>query len=60
MKKIIDRNHKDFEKILDKVIQHMNNKGLMINNVDAFKKDVGKLIFNEDKSIEIVAAGEQK
>lgn len=59
MKTIIDRNHKDFEKILDKVIQHMNNKGVKIDNVDNFKESVEQLILNEDKTLEIVAAGEK-
>ena len=58
MKTIIDRNNENFEQILDKVIQHMNNKGVKIDNVDNFKKGVGKLILHEDKSLEIIAAGD--
>ncbi|MBQ9601168.1 MAG: hypothetical protein IJR46_04075 [Neisseriaceae bacterium] len=57
MKKIIDRNHKDFEQVLDKVIQHMNKNGVKIDNVDNFKKDVKQLILHEDKTLEIVGTG---
>lgn len=58
MKKIIDRNNENFEQVLDKVIQHMKNNGVKIDNVDNFKKGVGKLILHEDKTLEIVAAGD--
>ena len=59
MKKIIDRNNENFEELLDKVTQHlMNNNGVNIDNIDAFKKSVAKLILNEDQSIEIIAAGD--
>ena len=57
MKTIIDRNHKDFEKVLDKFIQHMKNNGVKIDNVDNFKKDVKQLILHEDKTLEIVGTG---
>lgn len=56
MKKIIDRNNENFEQLLDKVIQHLKNNGVKIDNVDKFKEGVGQLILHEDKTLEIVAA----
>ena len=46
MDKIIrDRTHPNFEKILRLAIDDIQNKGVKISELDAFKRDVESIVF---------------